>query len=275
MRIALRLSSLQVFLTSVLILLICAGFVAEVADKVWEAHEFDGLIDFFGLSHEWNLPTWFTSILMFSCALVLVGIGGAKRQEGARYARHWWGLAAGFAYISLDEIVQLHEDAGDLIHLRGVLYFDWVVPASALVLILGIVYLRFLWHLPVRTRMGFIEAGLLYVGGALLMELPLGWWADRAGRDNFVYGMIDLVEESMEMVGASLFLYLLVDYVAGPTRTLWISFQEDPDRGAARPVESSGRTGPDTRRGRFSWPRRRTSAIRFQAGRPSGRKRTT
>jgi hypothetical protein len=273
MRIALRLSSLQAFLTSALIFLICAGFVAEVADKVWGADEFDGLIDFFGLSHEWNLPTWFSSILMFTCALVLASIAGAKHQEGARYTRHWWGLAAAFVYISLDEIAQLHEDLGDAIHLGGVLYFDWVVPASVVVLILGITYLRFLWHLPVRMRVGFIEAGLLYVGGALLMELPLGWWADRAGRDNFVYGMIDLVEESMEMVGASLFLYLLVEYVAGPTRTLWISFQDDPDSRPEGRAESRGRTGPDTRRGRLSWLGRRASAT--QAGSPSGRKRTT
>jgi len=273
MRIALRLSSLQAFLTSALIFLICAGFVAEVVDKVWEANEFDGLIDFFGLSHEWNLPTWFSSILMFTCALVLASIAGAKHQEGARYTRHWWGLAAAFVYISLDEIAQLHENLGDAIHLDGVLYFDWVVPASVVVLILGLTYLRFLWHLPVRMRVGFIEAGLLYVGGALLMELPLGWWADRAGRDNFVYGMIDLVEESMEMVGASLFLYLLVEYVAGPTRTLWISFQDDPDSRPEGRAKSRGRTGPDTRRGRLSWLGRRASAT--QAGSPSGRKRTT
>lgn len=71
--------------------------------------------------------------------------------------------------------------------------------------------------------MQFITAGVTYVTGALLMELPLGWWTERAGNENLTYAAIDHVEELLEMWGASLFLAALVDEltpapVTAPTR---------------------------------------------------------
>jgi hypothetical protein len=40
--------------------------------------------------------------------------------------------------------------------------------------------------------------------------LPLGWWVERAGNDNLGYALIDWVEETMEMIGASLAVVALV-----------------------------------------------------------------
>ena len=45
------------------------------------------------------------------------------------------------------------------------------------------------------------------------MELPLGYWTERHGNDNLVYALIDLVEESLELLGVSLFLVALVEYL--------------------------------------------------------------
>ena len=50
-----------------------------------------------------------------------------------------------------------------------------------------------------------------------MMELPLGYWTDLKGKENLTYGMIDLVEESLEIVGVSIFLYILLEYLAGLT----------------------------------------------------------
>ena len=77
--------------------------------------------------------------------------------------------------------------------------------------ILGVAYLGSLSHLPTRVRNQFVLAGAIYVGGALGKELPLGYWTDLRGDQNLVYGLIDLVEESMEMIGASLFLCSLAE----------------------------------------------------------------
>ena len=72
-------------------------------------------------------------------------------------------------------------------------------------------------------RKRFLVAATVYVGGALGMELPLGYWTDLHGDENFVYSMIDLVEESMEMIGASLFLYALADLLSGTSGELRLS----------------------------------------------------
>ncbi len=216
MRITLRLDSLRWLLIAVLAAILVAGLFAEIAETVWRARDAEDLLEFVSLSEEWNLPTWFSSVLLFSCGAVLAAIAASKRSARAPYARHWWVLAAGFIYISLDEAVQIHEHAGGWVDAGGILYFDWVIPASILIGILSVSYLGFLAHLPRIVRWRFVAAGLLYVGGAVGMELPLGWWMDRAGSDNLTYALIDWVEESLEMIGVSVFLHALIGYAAHP-----------------------------------------------------------
>jgi len=189
--------------------LAAAGFASEIAYR-YIGSSFEPVVAMLSLSYEENLPTWFSACLLFSCGLALAAIASRARREGEPHPGHWWGLCAAFLYISLDEIAQIHEHLGRW-ELHGVLYFSWVVPAAAVLAILGALYLPFLLQLPARRRRQFILAGALYVGGALLMELPLGWWYERAGDANLAYAAIDHVEETLEMIGASLFLSALVE----------------------------------------------------------------
>lgn len=182
-----------------------AGALAEIGE--YELGWPEPLVEQLSLSYEGNLPTWYASVLLFSCAVLLASIAraGVPRRAG------WWGLAAIFVYLSLDEAIELHEHLGRLVEGEGVLYFSWVIPAGAIVLALGLAYLPFVRALAPLTRTRFALAGTIYVGGALLMELPLGWWTSVHGDDNLGYGLIDWVEESMELAGASLFLLALDD----------------------------------------------------------------
>lgn len=205
-----------------LTLLVCGGVGSELSHYVFYRDDPFDLVSFFGLSYEKNLPTWVSSCLLFSCAVLLALIALEKHQTRAPYRAHWWGLALAFFYISLDEFVQLHEEASLWFDLHGVLHFGWVIPGTIVVTLMGIAYLGFLRHLPALVRNRFILAGAIYVGGALVVEFGLGYWTDAQGYDNFTYGMIDLLEESMEMIGSSLFLYSLLDCLAGPCGTLQI-----------------------------------------------------
>ncbi|WP_234022631.1 hypothetical protein [Sorangium cellulosum] len=56
------------------------------------------------------MPTWYTSCLLFTCALTLAAIAVIARRAGG-YVEHWSGLSAAFLYISLDEVVEIHEAA--------------------------------------------------------------------------------------------------------------------------------------------------------------------
>lgn len=165
----------------------------------------------FSLSYEGNVPTWYSSALLLTAGLLLTHISDRCSRRGGDYPRLWRLLAALFIYMSLDEAIEIHEYLVYLVPFEtgGALYFAWVIPASVIVLGLGLLYLPFLRHLPDASRRRFITAAVLFVGGALLMELPLGWWADRAGDDNLVYGLLDWAEETLELSGVTVFIIAL------------------------------------------------------------------
>jgi hypothetical protein len=224
-----------------------AGLAVEVCDHVLAPAWAPVLVPLLSLSYEHNLPTWYAVLLHASCALLLALHALSLRQRSAappaavaapgpsqepaplpaRSPKQWstrWILLSGlFAYISLDELIQLHEVASGWFDTTGVLYFGWVIPAAALVIALGLWYLPLVRALPARTRRRFILAGVVFVSGALLMELPLGWWTERAGADNLTYGIIDWVEETLELSGVSMFLLALLDIPGRAPEALRIS----------------------------------------------------
>jgi hypothetical protein len=200
-----------------LVLVAAAGLLVEIWHSLSHDPVVEVLLPFFSLSHEQNLPTWYSSCLLFSCALALGAIAAHVSETGGEWRRSWWALATIFAYLSLDEAAEIHEHLHGLVHFEGVgsglFYFSWVVPGAAVVAVFGVTYLRFLFALPPTTRNRFIVSGVIYVGGALLMELPLGLWANSHGTENLGYALIDHVEETLEMVGASLFLLSLLAHL--------------------------------------------------------------
>lgn len=203
------------------------GLIAELIHQLIPSVQ-SPLLPLLSLSVEGNFPTWYSSLLLAGCSLLLLTIAAGVRQAGEKFLRRWTLLGIVFLYMSIDESVELHEHLGEIVQLHGVLYFSWVVPAGILVLLLGIAYLPFLKHLPAQTRRRFVLAGVIYVGGALFLELPLGFWAERVGRDNVVYGLIDWVEETMEIFGATLFLLSLLSHLREKHGDLRLASSERP-----------------------------------------------
>jgi hypothetical protein len=161
------------------------------------------------LSAEGNVPTWFASSLLLACA-VFAGAIANEHAATAAWRRHWWGIAVALGWVSLDEVAGLHEHLGGHLDTGGILYFDWVIWAAPIVLVLAVIYLQFLRALPSPVRGRLVIAAVVFVSGALVLELPLGWWTDHAGSDSLGYALIDWVEETLELVGASLALVALV-----------------------------------------------------------------
>ena len=165
----------------------------------------DAPVELFSLSYERNGPTWgASSLLLLSSALLLACAERAPGDHGA-----WRALAAIFAFLSLDEAIEIHEHLGGVVRGDGVLYFSWVIPGAVIVAIVGALFARFLMRIEPVDRRRFVLAGIVYVGGALAMELPLGWWTERAGDDNLVYGVLDWIEETLELAGVTAFLLAL------------------------------------------------------------------
>jgi len=193
--------------------LVCgAGLAAELACHLGSLDPESGLRSGLSLSYEANLPTWYTSGLLWTAGL---GLACCAAGEPGRDRARWWGLAALFVLFSLDESIELHEELGGA-ELGGVLYFSWVVPGALLTGTFCAAYLGFWRRLPTTTRRGFAWAFALYVGGALGMELPLGAWTELHGDENLGYAAIDFVEESMEIAGLSVFLVAIAEHLRGP-----------------------------------------------------------
>jgi hypothetical protein len=187
-------------------LVACVGLVVEA----WHAQSHDAVIEALlpklSLSYEASLATWLSSSILLACS-VAAGVIAASRPA---WQRHWWGITAVLAWMSIDEAIELHEHLGGMFGTGGVLYFDWVIPAAGIVVVLAAIYWRFVFALAELTRNRLLLAAAIYIMGALVMELPLGWWTDRHGTEGLGYGLIDWIEETLEMVGASLALVALV-----------------------------------------------------------------
>ena len=248
MEIIVRQSHVRLFLMDAISGVALAGLTVEIALHGLGFADPYQLIPLFSLSYEGNVPTWLSTCLHATSALLLALIASGQRQRGAPFVRHWWALSIIFAYISLDEFVSIHEAMNDWFDLPGVLYFGWVIPAAILVSIFVVAYGRFLAHLPRATRIRFIQAGAVFVGGALGVELVLGYWTDLHGSNNLGYGVIDWVEESMELTGAGLFLSALIAVLADDTGQIRVLAGPPPATGPADgPPRAAGSATPRRR----------------------------
>jgi len=187
-----------------------AGLEVVVARDLWGAARQFGFSKLFDLNVENNVPTWFSSITLFLCAAALWLTGQLARRRRDANTRYWFGIAAVFVLMSLDEVATIHEKllnpSRSLFHTGGFLYYAWVIPGALFVSAFLMVTLRFLWRLPTRTRCRFILAGFVYVAGSLGMEMVAGNYEFVHGVDDLVLGMMAVVEESLEMAGTILFL---------------------------------------------------------------------
>lgn len=194
--------------------------VEYVQDQVADSDVNDSFIlaiDLFSVNAEQTIPTWYAATNLFVAAVVLWLITAAKRASRERYVRYWAGLATGFVYLSVDEGAVIHEVLADWMQTEfqftGYLAFAWQVVAVPLVIVLGLLYLRFVFHLPVHTRNRLIAAGVLYVGGTVLLDAVSANQWDADGAITLRYLAIGTLEELCEMLGVVLLIYTLLAYI--------------------------------------------------------------
>ena len=170
------------------------------------------------IDEERNIPTWFTSSVLLLCAVLLAAITSSVKTRGDPYTLHWGIMSIIFVLLSVDENIAIHEwmigPLRSLLDTGGLLYFAWVIPAGAFVVIFGLAYMRFVFNLPVKFQRLFIAAGALYVLGSLGMEMPGGLIVELHHTRNLPYLTLVTIEEFFEMTGAIIFLYALMLYIS-------------------------------------------------------------
>ena len=156
------------------------------------------IMQLFELDEENNLPTWFSSFLLLNVAALLTlfkltNIAGSR--ETFRY--HWTVLIIGFLVLSIDEVAGLHETVNTAVEIH------WAIPALFVLVIAGLPFIPFLTALPNGIGILYMVYGLMYVGGAIGIELL----SKDMERESYIYSLATAAEEGVEMIAIWLFLH--------------------------------------------------------------------
>lgn len=214
----LRISPNTVFrwLLGIIVTVICLYAASKVMESCASTycHEIE---DFFHLDREANLPSWLSStlwLLSAGCALMIAfGL-----RKGRRY---WQGLAILFVFLSLDEAAMFHERFGgafgEIFSAGDYLFFNWLLYGIIFVLVIGAIYLPFLFRLPRLTRHGLILSGAVFVSGAIGVEMigaAVHAGVIPLGSSRMFWGIHVIAEEGLEMLGVALLIRTLLRHMA-------------------------------------------------------------
>jgi hypothetical protein len=176
-----------------------------------------GLVPLFHLNKEANIPSLYSSLLLLISAVLLAVIGSQTQRDKGRYIAHWFGLAAIFALLFVDEAVSLHEllsrPIRDGLGTSGFLYYPWVIPYGIFAAAVGLVYKRFLLHLPPQTRRGLVIAGVVYVTGAAGGDLIGGYYAGLHRPGEGAAWVWVTLEEVLELLGIIVLVHTLLAHL--------------------------------------------------------------
>jgi general stress protein CsbA len=212
------------FITRVLgttaLLLVLASVAGRLASSLAGYDSMYGPLWLINVDEEQNIPTGFSTLLLFFSALILTVITLLKKYQRDPFGRYWVILSLGFLAMAFDEAFSFHERLTKPVRMilgsehLGYFHFAWVIPAGILVLFLGLFFLRFLLNLPVKTRFAFFMAAILYVGGAVGIEIIEGFLLKLTRMGDLAYSMMSAFEEGLEMAGIIFFIRALLIYLA-------------------------------------------------------------
>jgi len=213
------------------ILLLLSINILGIISKYYFGHDnVYGLVKLFDFDTEKNIPTFYSTIALFFVSVLLLFITLAHKKLKSSYFP-WLGLAIIFLFLSVDEFVSIHERFTTpvsklLIRSCQVHPAAWTIPYGIALIVLIIVYFKFLMGLPRRIRNLFLLSGAIFVTGAVGFEFFGGHHVKLYGEENFVFSLFYTCEEFLEMLGIALFIYTLLLYISTQFRSLTMSFRE-------------------------------------------------
>ena len=184
---------------------------------------------YFDVGEERNIPTLYSVIALTVAATLLATNARHSWEKCDGQHRYWAGLALIFLFLAFDEGTKIHEKTSNVIEQwitpQGYLYWLWVIPYGFAVLVLAAVYLRFMIRLSRTTRYYFILAALLFLGGAIGVDMLQGREAylNIGNDDTILYCVLYSLEEFLEMIGVAVFIYALLKNLADESPVIRIT----------------------------------------------------
>jgi hypothetical protein len=223
-------------------LLYCIGFlvfanvIGMISKLVFNHPYCYGLIPMFDFDAEMNFPTFYSSVTLMISSTLLAIIASCHKKAGNPY-RLWGILSIIFLFLSIDEFGSLHErfeapvlrllQTSGCLELSKIFFYAWVIPYALLLFVFVLSYSKFLFKLPKKTMYLFIASGMIYVTGAMGLEI-LGGIEDRLhSSSSLVYLLLCTIEEILEMLGIAIFIYTLLSYIREQFQSFSISVKND------------------------------------------------
>lgn len=172
----------------------------------------------FFFDREGNLPSFFSTLILLLSSGIIAVIAFFKKQSNNGFYPYWLVLSVIFLLLAIDENSSFHEVLIDPLSKRisnsGIWAFAWVIPAIPAVILLGVIYLRFLLSLPVDIRFRLLLSAVIYIAGAIGMEMvgAYFWTHEDFGPISGAYMIAMTVEESLEMIAIICLVSTLLSY---------------------------------------------------------------
>lgn len=215
----------------------------------------DSIRKIFNVAREESIPTWFATLQAAGVGLVLFLIYRVHRRSGERRRSRagWLVLSGFFVFISMDDAAVIHERVGSamgrfleegnpedvpawLKPLGELPSYNWQTYVMPLFAAVGVFLLVFVWK-----RMGRYDLRRYMILGLSVFVLAIGLdflegmdglydgWADRLKvREYTVSHYFKVTEETLEMVGTTLFLVGFLKYLARVSDGLRIEVRRAP-----------------------------------------------
>lgn len=228
--------TLKINSRNVLRFLLCMVAAIAILNVLWQFLYvfFDDKIFFistiawwFNMDYEGTIPSAYSSLMLLVCAFLLGLVAFKKLSLSDKFARHWVFLSGLFAFASWDEATQIHEkliysdSIVDLLPTLGIeqsgafAFGFWTIFVMPIIFLIGLFYIKFFFSLPKKQRRLFLIGIVLFLSGAIATELVNSWIWDTMGRDMeaIPYILSTTVEETLEKLGVTVFIYALLDYL--------------------------------------------------------------
>jgi hypothetical protein len=206
------------FLVKVVLVLLIADLLSIYLRFVKHYQNGLGFVPAFDFDTEYNIPSIYSTFAIFISATLLWLISFHSRKSSDFLARRWKALALIFIYLGFDELMSIHEELSRVVNFffHDVPFFSesrlWILPYSLLLVGFFLYFIKFFLRLPRKIQIHFVLAGLMYVGGAVGMEIVSDQYAIKHGA-GVMYALLSTLEETMEMLGIIMFIRILLIYI--------------------------------------------------------------
>lgn len=206
-----HLSPKKILILNVVIIvgLLCLNILA-IFSKFYRGNE----IELFDFDRENNIPSLYSTFnLLVSSVLLFLTASNCKTRNRSLYLP-WLGLSAIFLFLSIDELLSIHEKLGSFLKMffqtSGIFLYMWVIPYSIAMIVFVLVYAKFVFQLPKNILPLFLGSGAVFVLSAIGLEMLEAHHASQFGKETLLYATYYTCEEFLEMLTIAVFIYALL-----------------------------------------------------------------